>query len=209
MSLNSSAVLTKTLPLLSTRGKLCRDRAAVFVQPCAASSPSACFTSRRDSRDAATTNHSAACFLEVCTPLSSLTSHPRRHGLLQVRLSLCIPGAPYLSRQAMGSAAKPRHMLRAGHPGIQQLMGSWQGGEGVQQAAAAPPAPRCALEAAAAAPSRALYRVGGGRAGRGPQHRCSLQPTKSCSGSAREEKSLGKFVCAAEGGRSGRPQACP
>lgn len=55
MSLNSSTVLTKILLLLSTRSKLCRDKARETLvclysptragQPCPASCPSACFTS--------------------------------------------------------------------------------------------------------------------------------------------------------------------
>lgn len=45
MSLNSSAVLAKILLLLSTRSKLSWRSPGVFVQPCPASSPSACFTS--------------------------------------------------------------------------------------------------------------------------------------------------------------------
>lgn len=73
--------------------------------------------------------------ITLCSPVSTLPSHRRQQGLVQVR-PLCLPEAPYLSRQVMGSAAKPRHMLRAGHPGIQQLIGSSRGCQGLQQAAA-------------------------------------------------------------------------
>lgn len=81
-------------------------------------------------KDAAITNHLAACFLEVCTPVSTVTSHQQQQRLVQVHLfqrTLCIPEEPYLSRQVMGNAAKPRHMLRAGQPGSQQLIESLRG----------------------------------------------------------------------------------
>lgn len=75
---------------------------------------------------------SLAEFNAVCTLISIETSRQQRLIRRQehhLQLTLCFPAlrrgkAPYLSRQAMGSAANPRHMLRAGHRGIQQLIGS-------------------------------------------------------------------------------------
>lgn len=71
----------------------------------------------------------------------------------------------------MGSAAKPRHMLRAGHPGIQQLIGSSGGGRGCNRRLRLPPA-RGGVLAAAAEPRF----ISGGRRESGEGDPASLQP---------------------------------
>lgn len=102
-----------------------RRNPGVFIQPCPASSPS-CFPSR------------GAVGMQPLLWVSPGGLHPGPYpnttsGLVRLHFSSepsASPAAPYLSRQAMGSAAKPRHMLRAGHPGIQQLIGSSRGWQG-------------------------------------------------------------------------------
>lgn len=137
MSLNSSAVLTKILPLLSARSKLCRGRARNPWCVCTALASLLSLSLRwfhlrvplvGSRRDAATRNH-------LVHPgfYPTITSAAAEAGPDATPLP---PKAPYLSRQVMGSAAKPRHMLRAGHPGIQQLIGSSRGCQGLQEAAA-------------------------------------------------------------------------
>lgn len=148
VSLNSSAVLTKTLLLLPpppTRSKLCRGRAGetnpgVCVQPCPASSPSACFPSRGAEGMQPPQNHLAARFLEACTPVPALTPHRSSPGW-----STCsFPASPLPPRSALPFQASdgergyaPAHAegWAPGHPATHRLL------PGLQQAAA-PPAPR-------------------------------------------------------------------
>jgi len=170
--LHVSTVLRKIVLLLPTCSEFCGDRAreATLVclyartqagQPHPASSPSSCFTSvfpswgaERPQAKQITLATLRCLFPRGLRPnfyrnTTAATAEPLGSEVHLFQLSLCIPEqrrdeAPYLSRQAMGSAANPRHMLRAGHPGIQQLIGSLGcGGRDVRRAAAAPPAPVC------------------------------------------------------------------
>lgn len=137
-------------------------------------------------------------------PGSLSKHHHSHHGgpscsdvrIIFFQLILCFPAlrrgkAPYLSRQVMGSAATPRHMLRAGHRGIQQLIGSL--GQHLHHR-------RCCrvLEK-----RRGAAFIWGGRAGRVPSTTPGFSQPRAAPAASAEDNSLGR--CSGRGGREARP----